>query len=84
LAVKHVRQSGIDVDVYIPWSRKDLRRFVRRAIKDGARPIVAGGGDGTVNTVVNAMIKGDIRPRASLGMLPLGTANDFAKGCRHR
>jgi len=30
--------------------------------------------------VVNAMIKGDIRPKASLGILPLGTANDFAKG----
>ena len=34
-AVKHVRESGIDVDVYIPWSRKNLRRFVRQAIKDG-------------------------------------------------
>lgn len=79
-AVKHVRQSGIDVDVYIPWSRKDLRRFVRHAIKDGAQRIVAGGGDGTLNAVVNAMIRGDIRPKASLGILPLGTANDFAKG----
>jgi lipid kinase YegS len=79
-AVKHVRQSGIDVDVYIPWSRKDLRRFVQQAIKDGAQRIVAGGGDGTLNAVVNAMIRGDKRPRASLGILPLGTANDFAKG----
>ena len=79
-AVKHVRQSGIDVDVYIPWSRKDLGRFVRQAIKDGARRIVAGGGDGTLNAAVNAMIRGDTRPKASLGILPLGTANDFAKG----
>ena len=79
-AVKHVRESGIDVDVYIPWSRKDLRRFVRQAIKDGAERIVAGGGDGTLNAVVNALIRGDIRPKASLGILPLGTANDFAKG----
>jgi lipid kinase YegS len=78
-AVKHVRQLGIDVDIYIPWSRKDLRRFVRQAIKDGAQRIVVGGGDGTLNAVVNAMIRGDIRPKASLGILPLGTANDFAK-----
>ena len=77
---KHVRQSGIDVDVYIPWSRKDLRRFVRQGIKDGAQRIVAGGGDGTLNAVVNAMIWGDARPKASLGILPLGTANDFARG----
>ena len=79
-AVKHVQESGIDVDVYIPWSRKDLRRFVRQAVKDGAKRIVAGGGDGTLNAVVNAMIREDIRPKASLGILPLGTANDFAKG----
>jgi hypothetical protein len=64
-AVKHVRQLGIDVDIYIPWSRKDLRRFVRQAIKDGAQRIVAGGGDGTLNAVVNAMIRGDIRPLES-------------------
>ena len=79
-AVKHVRQSGIDVEVYIPWSRKDLRRFLRQAIKYGAQRIVAGGGDGTLNAVVNAMIRGDARPKASLGILPLGTANDFARG----
>ena len=79
-AVKHVQQAGIDVDVYIPWSRKDLRRFVRQAIKDKAQRIVAGGGDGTLNAVVNAMIRGDKRPKTALGILPLGTANDFAKG----
>ena len=70
----------MDVDVYIPWSRKHLRRFVRKAIKDGAQRIVAGGGDGTLNAVVNAMISGDKHPNASLGIVPLGTANDFAKG----
>ena len=50
-AVEHVRQSGIEVDVYIPWSRKDLRRFVQEAIKGSAQRIVAGGGDGTLNAV---------------------------------
>ena len=79
-AVKYVRQSGIDIHVYIPWSRKDLRSFVRQAIKDGAQRIVAGGGDGTLNAAVNVMIRGDKRPKASLGILPLGTANDSAKG----
>ena len=79
-AVKQVRESGIDIDVYIPWSRKDLRRFVRHAIKEGAQRIVAGGGDGTLNAVVNALIQGEKHPKASLGILPLGTANDFAKG----
>ena len=79
-AVKHVRRSGIDVQVYIPWSRKGLRSFVRQAIVDGAKRIVAGGGDGTLNAVVNAMLRKGKAPKASLGILPLGTANDFARG----
>lgn len=79
-AVKHVRQSGTDLDVYIPWSGKDLRKFIRRSLKNGAERIVAGGGDGTLNAVVNAIMKSDKRRHASLGIMPLGTANDFAKG----
>jgi lipid kinase YegS len=78
-AVKHVRQS-VDFEVYIPWRGKDLRRFVRQAIADGAQRIVAGGGDGTLNAVVNAMLRKRKAPKASLGILPLGTANDFARG----
>jgi diacylglycerol kinase family enzyme len=70
-AVKNVRQSGIDVDVYIPWSRKGLRRFVRQAVKDGAKRIVAGGGDGTLNAVVNAIIREDIRNLRALSALKI-------------
>ncbi len=79
-AVKHARQSGIEIDVYIPWNGKALRGFVRRAIEAGTERIVAGGGDGTLNAVVNAMMKRDQSQKASLGILPLGTANDFARG----
>ena len=38
--------------------------------------IIVGGGDGTVNLCVNAMIKHDIN--LPLAILPSGTANDFA------
>ena len=82
-AVNHARQSGIDIEVYIPWSGKELERFVQQATKDGAQRIVAGGGDGTLNAVVNAMIKGRQTPGSITWTLPLGTANDFAKGARH-
>lgn len=56
----------------------DLPETFARAVEQGCTEIVAGGGDGTVNAVVNAImrIERDRRPR--LAILPLGTANDFA------
>lgn len=47
----------------------------RRALENGSTTIVAGGGDGTVSTIA-AIVAGT---EASLGVLPLGTLNHFAK-----
>ncbi len=81
-AVKHLRARGIKLRVRIPWNKKDKRRVVKEALADGATRIVAGGGDGTLNAVADALVgKGRKPPRASMGVLPLGTANDFAHGC---
>ena len=80
-AVKHVRGQGIDLDVRIPWNKKAKPRVVKEAIARGAKRVIAGGGDGTINAVVNALVgKGKKTPKATLGVLPLGTANDFAHG----
>jgi lipid kinase YegS len=80
-AVKHVRRQGIKLRVRIPWNKKDKPRVVKEALADGATRIIAGGGDGSINAVVNALVgKGKNPPRAILGVLPLGTANDFAHG----
>jgi len=55
---------------------------VKEALKRGAMRIIAGGGDGTINAVTNALVgKGKSRPDVTLGICPLGTANDFARGC---
>jgi diacylglycerol kinase family enzyme len=45
------------------------------AVREGARMVVAGGGDGTVNAVASALVDA----RATLGVLPLGTLNHFAR-----
>ena len=80
-AVKYVRGQGIDLRVRIPWNKKDKPRVVKEALADGAKRVIAGGGDGTINAVVNALVgKGKKPPKATLGVLPLGTANDFAHG----
>jgi diacylglycerol kinase family enzyme len=53
----------------------DITEMVRNAVRAGAKMVVAGGGDGTVNSVVNGLAHTD----AALAVLPLGTLNHFAK-----
>jgi YegS/Rv2252/BmrU family lipid kinase len=58
----------------------DARRLAAEAVADGFDLIVAAGGDGTVNEVLNGL--GDAPDgfeRARLGVLPLGTVNVFAR-----
>ncbi|NBS51774.1 MAG: diacylglycerol kinase family lipid kinase, partial [Spartobacteria bacterium] len=52
----------------------DARRLAVEAAAEGFDTIVAAGGDGTVNEVINGMAES----RATLGILPVGTMNVFA------
>lgn len=81
-AVKSVKKAGIKLRVSVPFNKAEKPRVVAEALERGATRIIAGGGDGTINAVANALIgKGKKRPEATLGVFPLGTANDFARGC---
>ncbi len=53
----------------------------RRALRDGADLVVAMGGDGTINEVVNGFFDGrtQVRPGAAFAVLPAGTGGDFVK-----
>jgi diacylglycerol kinase (ATP) len=58
----------------------DARRLAAEAVGEGYDLVVAAGGDGTVNEVLNGL--GDAPDgfaRARLGVLPLGTVNVFAR-----
>lgn len=63
--------------VHLTKQAGDARRIAREALASGAELIVAAGGDGTLNEVVNGLAA-DFG-RARLGLLPLGTGNDFAR-----
>jgi diacylglycerol kinase (ATP) len=52
-------------------------RFARTAIRKGHDMIVAAGGDGTLNEVINGI--GEKLGEARVGLIPLGTGNDFAR-----
>lgn len=52
--------------------------LAQHAAEDGYRLVVAVGGDGTVHEVVNGLMQVPAEQRPMLGVVPLGTGNDFA------
>lgn len=73
-----LRDAGHDVHPRLTFEEGDAERFAVHAARSGAELIIAAGGDGTVNGVVNgAAGEGWTGP---LGIIPTGTANDFAAG----
>ena len=57
---------------------RGLRAAIDEAAARGARTVVVGGGDGTMRSVVAPVLRHGL----TLGVLPLGTANDFARSLR--
>jgi YegS/Rv2252/BmrU family lipid kinase len=64
----------------------DGTRLCRQALREGAGTVVAVGGDGSINEIVNGFFEaegdGDPRPMradAALGVIPLGTGGDFIR-----
>jgi lipid kinase YegS len=75
-AVNGLRERGWDLAVRLTWEGGDAERLVEEGLAAGYSTLIAGGGDGTLRDVVEALVKA--RSEASLALLPLGTANDFA------
>lgn len=54
-AMKTVKKEGVDLRVLVPFNKAEKPRVVREALERGAKRIIAGGGDGTINAVANAL-----------------------------
>src|SRR2546428_26942 len=73
--VSWVRGRGHHTDVRVTFEAGDAQHLARHAAMEGPDVVVAVGGDGTLNEVVNGLDGYD----TPLGVLPFGTANDFAR-----
>jgi len=81
-AISTLRNEVEGVEVRVTYEYGDVLRFVSEAIAEGVKRLVIGGGDGSVNEIVDAMAKFPREQRPELAILPLGTANDFATACQ--
>lgn len=77
-AIGLLRDEGVEIHVRVTWEKGDAQRYVEEARRLGVETVIAGGGDGTINEVATALIQCEGQAVPALGILPLGTANDFA------
>lgn len=68
-------RAGLAVVVTEATDGEALIQAAHKAVDGGARIVIAGGGDGTINAVASSVIGTECR----LGVLPMGTLNHFAK-----
>lgn len=69
------RQEGADCSLFLTQKRGDGTKFVLRSGREHD-VIVCMGGDGTLNEVINGILKSDLD--IPLGYIPAGSTNDFA------
>ena len=76
----HALASEADVQVEETANRGHAAALACRGMRNGADVVVALGGDGTVNEVINGLLTDGVHPRIPwLGVVPTGSTNVFAR-----
>ena len=83
VAARHdLERSGFEVEVWQSHNPDEVCELAIQALDKGITKIVAAGGDGTVNGVVNGFMQwreaNNAAEAVTLGVLPIGTGNVFA------
>lgn len=81
-AVKAVIESdGLEYDMVITERAGHATDLARAAVEGGCRYVVAVGGDGTINEVINGLMDdvGPRKPDTVLGVVACGSGSDFVK-----
>lgn len=73
-ATRYLQENGLIVDVALAHPVRKAVPIAKKAVKEGYDIVVAMGGDGTIG----AVIRGIVGSKVKMGIIPAGTANDFA------
>jgi diacylglycerol kinase (ATP) len=69
--------GGLEVSCTMTHGPYDAVRAAKQAVEEECEYVIAAGGDGTINEVVNGISGCSYRP--TLGIIPAGTTNDLAR-----
>ena len=75
---EQLRTRVAELDIPITTCEQDIVDAARRAVRDRDDVLLVAGGDGTLNVALRGLGP-DAFDRVTLGVLPFGTGNDFAK-----
>lgn len=75
--INRLRGLGIDATLHHTQARLHATEIARNLAQRGAAAVIAAGGDGTIHEVANGLLTSE--SDTALGVVPLGTGNDFAK-----
>ncbi len=75
-----LEKAGFEASAHATTGDGCARDAAKAACEREFDIVIAAGGDGTVNEVVDGMARAEYRPK--LGILPMGTTNDFARAIR--
>lgn len=78
--MQRLEQAGYETSAHATTGKEDAKNAAIQAAKRDFDIVVAAGGDGTINEVVNGLAEQTNRPK--LGIIPVGTTNDFARAIR--
>lgn len=78
---RRLASAGLEVEARLTSGPGDATTLTRRALTEGARTVIAVGGDGTIHEVVNGFFAGDVplTTEARLGILPAGSGSDLIR-----
>ncbi|HHW41233.1 MAG TPA: diacylglycerol kinase family lipid kinase [Syntrophomonadaceae bacterium] len=74
-----MRRAGLRFRTFFTEGRGHARELAQRAVKKDCDLVVAVGGDGTVNEVVNGIASNGAYPGTALALLPTGSGNDLCR-----
>ncbi|QDP39258.1 diacylglycerol kinase [Radiobacillus deserti] len=75
--LRQLEQAGYETSAHATTGAGDATEAAKLAVERKYDVVIAAGGDGTINEVINGLAEKEYRPK--LGIIPVGTTNDFAR-----